>query len=226
MSYHFELSFKHVSSREEAMDLGVRFSRNIAQAPYADERLHDNIRYAAIQCKDDDPDSYKSMRGWLSGLFKARMLYWPKYKLAAIIGGSWPKQLMEKFGLQAHEFQDGSDQDYEMDSWPDMEPFSSLKAEVEAAPVESLTGYFDRDEIKEDETYIRCSVLYGKIYEALDLLSWETEAQTDAFEQMAFSGIYQASQMVILAAKASVYLKKWDDGMANLLKDIKNGVKN
>lgn len=226
MSYHFDISFKQVKSREEAMDLGVRFSRAIVQAPYAEERLHDNICYAAMQCKDDDPDSYKSLRGWLSELFKVRMLYWPKYQLAAIIGGSWPKHLMEEFGLQDHEFQDGSDQDYEMDSWPDMEPFRSLKTEVETAPEESLLAYFDLDEIEEDETYVRGSVLYDKVYEALDLTSWETEAQTDAFEQMAFSGIYQPSQMVILAAKANAYLHKWNAGMANLIRDIQNGVEN
>lgn len=226
MSYHFELSFKHVSSREEAMDLGVRFSRALAQAPYVDEWLHDNICYAAIQCKDDDPNSYKSLRGWLSELFKVRVLYWSKYKLAAIIGGSWPKQLMEEFGLQVHKFQDGSDQNYEMDSWPDAEPFCSLKVEVETAPTESFLTYFGLDKIKSDETYVRCSVLYDKVYDALDLLSWETEAQTEAYEQMAFSGIYQAAQMVILAAKANAYLHKWNAGMANLMKDIKNGVEN
>ena len=99
MSYRFELSFKQVASREEAMDLGVRFSRAIVQAPYADELIHDNICYAAIQCKDNDSDSYKSLRGWLSELFKVRVLHWPKYQLAAIIGGSWPQQLMEEFGL-------------------------------------------------------------------------------------------------------------------------------
>lgn len=226
MSYRFELSFKQATSREEAMDLGVRFSRAIVQAPYADELIHDNICYAAIQCKDDDSGNYKSLRGWLSELFKVRVLYWPKYQLAAIIGASWPKQLMEEFGLRAHEFQDGTDQDYEMGSWPDMEPFRSLKAEVEAAPVESFLPYFDLKDIEEDESYVRCSVLYDKIYEALDLLSWETEAQTDAFEEMAFTRIYQPSQMVILAAKASTFLKKWNDGMASLLKDIKNGVEN
>lgn len=226
MSYHFELSFKHVSSREEAMDLGVRFSRALAQVPYADERIHDNIRYAAMQCKDDDPGSYKSLRGWLSELFKVRVLYWPKYQLAAIIGSSWPKQLMEEFGLQAHEFQDGSNQNYEMGSWPDAEPFRSLKVEVETALTESFLTYFDLDKIKSDETYVRSSVLYDKVYEALDLLSWETEAQTEAYEQMAFSGIYQATQMVILAAKANAYLHKWNAGMANLLKDIKNCVEN
>lgn len=226
MSYHFDISFKHVKSREEAMDLGVRFSRAIVQVPYAEELLHDNICYAAMQCKDDDVDSYKTLRGWLSELFKVRVLYWPKYQLAAIIGGAWPKQLMNEFGLQTHEFQDGSDQNYKMDSWPDMEPFFSLKAEVGAATVESFLPYFDLDEIEEDDAYVRCSVLYDKIYEALDLYSWETEAQTDTFEQMAFSGIYQPSQMVILAAKASTFLKKWNDGMASLLKDIKAGIEN
>mgnify|MGYP000827848332 CR=1 FL=1 len=50
MSYHVDLSFTAVESREEAMDLGVRFSRMVAESPYADKLIHDNIHYAARQC--------------------------------------------------------------------------------------------------------------------------------------------------------------------------------
>ena len=40
MSYHVDLSFTAVESREEAMDLGVRFSRMVAESPYADKLIH------------------------------------------------------------------------------------------------------------------------------------------------------------------------------------------
>ena len=215
MSYHIDLSFKAVESREEAMDLGVRFSRMVAESPYADKLIHDNICYAIRQCSGDE--SGNTMRGWLYSLFNVQLWYWPQHKLVAIIGRDWPDACMEAFGLQPHEFQNSCDQDYEFESWPDMEFFQK---EISGAKTMDL----DLEEYGEcDEGYARRSALYGNIYDALGLHDWELDNQTEKYEQMAFSGIYRPIQMLMLSAKARAYMKKWDAGMSRLLDDMKNG---
>ena len=149
MSYHIDLSFKAVESREEAMDLGVRFSRMVAESPYADKLIHDNICYAIRQCSGDE--SGNTMRGWLYSLFNVQLWYWPQHKLVAIIGRDWPDACMEAFGLQPHEFQNSCDQDYEFESWPDMEFFQK---EISRAKTMDL----DLEEYGEcDEGYARRS---------------------------------------------------------------------
>lgn len=218
MSYHVDLSFTAVESREEAMDLGVRFSRMVAESPYADKLIHDNIHYAARQCYGDE--SGNALRGWLYSLFNVRLWYWPQYKLAAIIGGDWPDACMEEFGLQRHEFQDGCDQDYEFESWPDMEFFQKeiAKAKMMELDQEEYDGC--------DEGYARRSALYKNIYDTLGLLDWELDNQTMKFEQMAFSGIYRPIQMLMLSTKTRAYMRKWDAGMRKLMEDIDSGIEN
>ena len=218
MSYHVDLSFKAVESREEAMDLGVRFSRMVAESPYADKLIHDNICYAIRQCSGDE--SGNALRGWLCSLFNVRLWYWPQHKLAAIIGGDWPDACMEAFGLQRHEFQNGCDQDYEFESWPDTEFFQKelAKAKTMELNQEEYDGC--------DEGYARRSALYKNIYDALGLLDWELDKETAKFEQMAFSGIYQPIQMLMLSTRARACMKKWDAGMHKLMEDIDNGFEN
>ena len=210
MSYHFDLAFKQAASREEAMDLGVRFSRMIAETQHATKMIHDNICY--FHGKNDDT---VSLEGWLHSLLAVRVLYWPEHKLAAIIGSAWPESCMDEFGLEAHEFQNSCDPDYELSSWPkDIEFFQQKLAEAEKMSFEG-----DRN-----EEYERCCTLYEEIIKALDLDAWIYENPCDTFEMMAFSGIYQSFQLHHLVLITRACLKKWNDGMSKLLNDIRDGV--
>lgn len=213
MSYHVDLSFKAVESREEAMDLGVRFSRMLAQPECAKKLIHDNIRYFHGDAKDTI-----SLEGWLQGLLAVRLIYWPEYKLAAIVGDAYPEACMSEFGLWPHEFQNSCDQDYDLDSWPkDILFFQKKRATVEGmAFVDSEAG---------DAAYKQGCTLYEEVFKSLDLDAWLYENPSDAFEMMAFSGIYQSFQFHHLVLIAKAYLKKWSDGMSQLLGDIKNGVR-
>lgn len=212
MSDSVVLSFRQVKSREEAMDLGVRFSRMVAMPEHADKLIHDNIRYFR-------GDGSKELECWLRNLLSVRLLYWPEYQLAAIVGGAWPEACMKEFGMATHEFQDATDPNYELDSWPEeIDVFQECKKAIESTPF---------PEYKEgDEEYQRRCVLYENIVTVLNLKAWMNETPTDDFEMMAFSGIYRSSQMVLLQCKARVHLKKWNDGMNRLLKDIRNRVVN
>lgn len=209
MSDSFALSFKTADSREEAMDLGVRFARMIAEAPYAEHLINNNIRYASILTKDGDT---KILQGWLRGLFSVRLLYWPEHHLAAIVGDAWPKECMDSFGLAAHTFQDNTDQDDPLESWPDdIQYFQEQRLAIEYLPFpEYKSG---------DEEYQRRAVLYNNIFHGLALCDWLAEKKSADFEQMAFSGIYHQSQLVVMTAQAKIYLKKWDEAIQRLLKD-------
>lgn len=212
MSYYVDLSFKAVGTREEAMDLGVRFSRMLAQPEYAEKLIHDNIRYF-----HGDADSTESLEGWLRGLLTVRLIYWPEHKLAAIIGDAWPEACMSEFGLQPHVFQNSCDTDYELDSWPkDIQFFQEKRAVVE--------GMTFADSEAGDVDYKRSCTLYEEIFKSLDLDAWIYESPNDAFEMMAFSGIYQSFQFHHLVLTARACLKKWNDGMSRLLNNIENGV--
>lgn len=209
MSYYVDLSFKAVETREEAMDFGVRFSRMLAQPEYAKKLIHDNIRYF-----HGNADSTESLEGWLRGLLTVRLIYWPEHKLAAIIGNAWPEACMSEFALQSHEFQNSCDPDYEFDSWPkDIEFFQQKLAEAEKMSFEG-----DRN-----GEYERCCALYEEIIKALDLDAWIHETPNDAFEMMAFSGVYQSFQLHHLVFTARAYLKKWNNGISRLLNDITDG---
>lgn len=214
MSYYFSLSFRQMESREEAMDLGVRFSRMLAQPECAKKLIHDNIRYF-----HGDANDTASLEGWLRGLLAVRLIYWPEHKLAAIIGDAWTEACMSEFALQPHEFQNSCDPDYELDSWPkDIQFFQEKRAVVEGMT-------FAASEAGDVEHERKCA-LYEEIFKSLDLDAWLYENPSEAFEMMAFSGIYQSFQFNHLVLIARAYQKRWNDGMSRLLNDIKNGVEN
>ena len=209
MSDTFALSFRAVNNREEAMDLGVRFARMIAESPYAEQLINNNIRYVSILTKDGDA---KTLQGWLRGLFSVRLLYWPEHHLAAIVGDAWPVECMAAFGLNAHTFQDNTDQDDPLESWPDdILFFREQRLAVKHTPFPEYEPG--------DEEYQRRTVLYNNIFHDLALSDWVDEKETDDFEQMAFFGIYHQSRLIVLTAKARASLKKWDEAMQRLMKD-------
>ena len=75
-----------------------------------------------------------------------------------------------------------------------------------------------------DVEYQRKCALYEEIFKSLDLDAWLYENPSEAFEMMAFSGIYQSFQFNHHVLIARAYQKRWNDGMSRLLNDIENGV--
>ena len=219
MSYGFDMAFAHAADEKAAFSLARSYVDKCMEKENARKFIEDNtiyipsIRYSHIEEATNMAEV--ADRYWLENLFKFRFLYWPKYRLLGLVGSN---RIDDPAFPMSIYFQNSTDQNYDFQEWLEGNiPF--FKEHVETITNMPQSKLFDicKDYLDEDtdlsnpeiELYMRQSLLYQRIFSALELQSWlyADDSKKDVpYIQFALSGIqdmYEAS------------------ALHNILKDIK-----
>lgn len=146
-----------------------------------------------------------AIRKAVSDIFSIRMVYWPKFQLAALIKDTLPDELTDD--LRDVVFQDGTDQDYEFNDWSnDIPLFARLKEEVLEMPTEAVVKKSRFSPNDTDIDYARRSLLYQNIFNTLDLDTWLYGLESEHFKRATLSGITYAELELNITTLARVML--------------------
>lgn len=211
MSYGFDMAFAHVVDEKAAFSLARSYVDKCMEKENARKFIEDNtiyipsIRYSHIEEATNMAEV--ADRYWLETLFKFRFLYWPKYRLLGLVGSN---RIDDPAFPMSIYFQNSTDQNYDFQEWLEGNiPF--FKEHVETITNMPQSKLFDicKDYLDEDtdlsnpeiELYMRQSLLYQRIFSALELQSWlyADDSKKDVpYIQFALSGIqdmYEASAL-------------------------------
>lgn len=211
MSYGFDMAFAHAADEKAAFSLARSYVDKCMEKENARKFIEDNtiyipsIRYSHIEEATNMAEV--ADRYWLETLFKFRFLYWPKYRLLGLVGSNPIDD--PAFPMSIY-FQNSTDQNYDFQEWLEGNiPF--FKEHVETITNMPQSKLFDicKDYLDEDtdlsnpeiELYMRQSLLYQRIFSALELQSWlyADDSKKDVpYIQFALSGIqdmYEASAL-------------------------------
>ena len=211
MSYGFDMAFAHVVDEKAAFSLARSYVDKCMEKENARKFIEDNtiyipsIRYSHIEEATNMAEV--ADRYWLENLFKFRFLYWPKYQLLGLVGSN---RIDDPAFPMSIYFQNSTDQNYDFQEWLEGNiPF--FKEHVETITNMPQSKLFDicKDYLDEDtdlsnpeiELYMRQSLLYQRIFSALELQSWlyADDSKKDVpYIQFALSGIqdmYEASAL-------------------------------
>lgn len=211
MSYGFDMAFAHIVDEKAAFSLARSYVDKCMEKENARKFIEDNtiyipsIRYSHIEEATNMAEV--ADRYWLETLFKFRFLYWPKYRLLGLVGSN---RIDDPAFPMSIYFQNSTDQNYDFQEWLEGNiPF--FKEHVETITNMPQSKLFDicKDYLDEDtdlsnpeiELYMRQSLLYQRIFSALELQSWlyADDSKKDVpYIQFALSGIqdmYEASAL-------------------------------
>lgn len=211
MSYGFDMAFAHAADEKAAFSLARSYVDKCMEKENARKFIEDNtiyipsIRYSHIEEATNMAEV--ADRYWLENLFKFRFLYWPKYRLLGLVGSN---RIDDPAFPMSIYFQNSTDQNYDFQEWLEGNiPF--FKEHVETITNMPQSKLFDicKDYLDEDtdlsnpeiELYMRQSLLYQRIFSALELQSWlyADDSKKDVpYIQFALSGIqdmYEASAL-------------------------------
>lgn len=212
MSYAFNMSFATAANEKEAFVLARRYVEKCMEEKNAKKIIEDNDLYIPSSRFDTIGEEARGIANfadkyWLESLFKFRFLYWPKYELLSIVGGNLIND--PTFPMTMY-FQNSTDQDYDFQEWLEGNiPFFKEHVEfIQNIPfirlMDTCKDWFDDGVDFSDpkiEAYMRQSLLYNRIFSALELKSWlyadDSEKET-SYIQFALSGIqdmYEASEL-------------------------------
>lgn len=111
-----------------------------------------------------------------------RVFYWKEHQL---LGVSTTTELSE---YQRIDFQNGTDQDYDPMTWPNLPLFLNVIKEVERmADTEVFKEFPWCWEIGID--YARRSLIYKRVYSLLDLESWEMDQESKVYSTFSIKGL-------------------------------------
>lgn len=211
MSYGFDMAFAHAADEKAAFSLARSYVDKCMEKENARKFIEDNtiyipsIRYSHIEEATNMAEV--ADRYWLETLFKFRFLYWPKYRLLGLVGSN---RIDDPAFPMSIYFQNSTDQNYDFQEWLEGNiPF--FKEHIETITNIPQSKLFDicKDYLDEDtdlsnpeiELYMRQSLLYQRIFSALELQSWlyADDSKKDVpYIQFALSGIqdmYEASAL-------------------------------
>lgn len=207
MSHYFRLNFVSTPFQTEGdamcfcMKMAKLMSRN---REIAKERIYSSVAASSVFSKLENPRDTQdkssarqmAIQNIIYGLFQIRMVYWPRYQMLAIAAGDLPKQLEEALGVTFHcvEFQNGTDQDYALGSWPKLPFFDACKravSELSDGKVRSESEFEDSD-----IGYCRRSLVYKRVFKDLRLNDWLYGREfTEDFVRISVSGITGSEDM-------------------------------
>lgn len=208
MSYGFDMAFAHVVDEKAALCLARSYVDKCMEKENAGKFIEQNKMYIPSVRYDYIAEKERTMANmadefWLESLFKFRFLYWPKYQLLGIIGNSIDKNM---FPMEMY-FQNSTDQDYDFQNWLEGDiPFFRENVEfIKDMPLEKLQDvWFDKDadwSNMEIETYARESLLYSRIFQALEFNAWLYADESDkevSWKMFSLSGIQKPFERMLL----------------------------
>lgn len=214
MGYSFWMSFIHAESKAEAFLKANEFMSAVMTRSSVNELLRENLilfRRSASQKVDFENNVQLSdlLSNWLYRLFSIRCTYWPQHNLLGIAGARWP-ECCTKLTAGMVLFQNGTDQNYECDLWPNTIPFFQKRIEVICAmsdeEIVQENNLIDESDYNDERiAYARRSLLYRRIFDDLDLNSWLYE-KSGQFERFAMSGITRFDDEMNLYTRAKAML--------------------
>lgn len=215
MSYEFTITFKEIGREELGEYLLELMGFNMK---HADEILSKNAFYMpSIWHNWSNPDipNYPASgwrdadRGWAQNLFTTRFLYWPEKSLLGIVGS-----VQNGFdpSLRIVRFTDSTDQNYPFESWSGISLFEKIVEECKNVDVQAIRNacpglLFPDSEIREEIDYFRKTMAYRRIYDELDLKSYENEV-LGKFNIFSMNVINYSAELYEMYAKLEVIRQK------------------
>lgn len=211
MSYGFIMSFAHVADEKTAFSLARSYVDQCMEKKNARKIIEHNRMYIPSVRYDSIAKEEKTMANianefWLETLFKFRFLYWPKHQLLGMVGSSIDENI---FPMEMY-FQNSTNQDYDFRDWleGDIPFFKENVAFIKDMSFEKLQNvckdWFDEEADlanPEIETYARESLLYSRIFHALELNAWLYADESDkevSWKMFALSGIQKPFERMLL----------------------------
>jgi hypothetical protein len=200
MSYGFDISFMSADTLEEAMASANDFVSYVAKSGNIKQMLEDekyfipSLRYFCGDVFSAEDREYAQALddGWLQRFLSLRFVYWPAAKLLGLVGATWPNR--KAFFAESVYFQNSTDQDYELDSWPKLPFFDEIVKDHRNMTVQNLQRKprwcdYTLEELGQDLDYYVRSDAYDQIYSQLSLDDWLWGRDNDAFVRFTLSAL-------------------------------------
>jgi len=186
------MAFSSVSDKAAAYELCQRAVNALCEPKAIKEHALDRYRFHHWYTFGNQRPSDDILNIWTLSVFQVRFVYWPKQNLVALVG-EYPKAVEELFGCQVL-FQNGCDQNYEMEIWDDNIPlFKEVKTAVSQmtfTEIQKALDWDDDDTTNDPEhaDYNLKTLVYKRIFDALDLDNW-LYGNDGQFERICMSGL-------------------------------------
>lgn len=223
MSYSVNFQFFPVDSELEAYRLAGDITRHLAAGLTAEQWIEQHIAALLPYTKHVPLQEFinqergagellsKLCDSWVRNIFQIRFLFWPEYQLLGAVSdifpGSMPNHILT--ASTGVVFQDSTDQAYPYQYWGCHVPLfrrlcADVKSQTDNEVVEG-TEFSDPD-------YARRSLLYQKIFAALDIESWleERPGHYKSFAMCGATNTYQCGRLSTMAKVQLVRLQKED----------------
>lgn len=231
MSYAFDMSFAMAADEKEAFVLARHYVEKCMEKKNARKFIEDNtiyipsIRYSHVEKANNMAEV--ADRYWLETLFKFRFLYWPKYRLLGLVGSN---RIDDPAFPMSIYFQNSTDQNYDFQEWLEGKIlfFKEYVERIQNIPfvrlMDTCRDYLDEDtdlSNPEIELYMRQSLLYNRIFSALELKSWlyaDGSEKDVSYIQFALSGIqdmYEVSALYTMLKSVKKTMDLSDDDASN-----------
>lgn len=232
MSYAFDMAFATAADEKEAFVLARHYVEKCMEKKNAKKIIEDNDLYIPSSRFDNIGEEARGIANfadkyWLESLFKFRFLYWPKYQLLGLVGSNRIDD--PAFPMSVY-FQNSTDQNYDFQEWLEgnIPFFKEYVERIQNIPfvrlMDTCRDYLDEDtdlSNPEIELYMRQSLLYNRIFSALELKSWlyADDSKKDVpYIQFALSGIqdmYEASALFTILKGVRKAMQLPDDASNN-----------
>lgn len=191
MSYSFGMFFKQMNDADEVITFVgqiMKLARENAKEMIESGRYYRPSNrccdFNVKTSKEKEMDVYFKReldKRWLYSLFNFHFVYWKDFHLLGLSGYSFCKDIDGLFDCHVT-FQNGTDQDYEYETWNDkISIFKQIKESVATLTVDDILSAYEagkkdwhtKEEIEKSFEYHAKSYLYELIYDkTLDLDSW------------------------------------------------------
>lgn len=161
MSYYLEAAFAQCQSETEALVIAKQVCNWMVRN---DEEVLNECFHLLVRAEEGNAHLFSSV---IRSIFTPRFLYWPNYSLLAMYGGRIPCRNTMNLLSKPIVFQDGTDQNYSMEEWPDNIPFfAEIKSLAKTIPRDQLAAHEESDQKVE---YNRQSWIYQTVCDKLKI---------------------------------------------------------
>lgn len=221
MSYSVNFQFFPVDNELEAYVLAGDIARHLAMGLPAEQWIEQHIAALLPYAKHVPLQEFinqergagellsKLCDSWVRNIFQIRFLFWPEHQLLGAVSDTFPGSMPNHILTSSTGvvFQDSTDQAYPYQYWGMYVPlFRQLRACVKSLADDEVV----RGTEFSDPDYARRSLLYQKIFAALDIASWleERPGHYKSFAMCGATNMYQCGRLSTMAKVQLVRLQK------------------